>query len=76
MARILHVCDTFDAMTSSRPYREALSEERTLEELRKYRGSQFDERVVDALIALHERGSMETIRDDIPIEIYEALNEA
>jgi putative nucleotidyltransferase with HDIG domain len=76
MARILHVCDTFDAMTSSRPYREALSEERTLEELRKYRGTQFDERVVDALLALHERGSMETIREDIPIEIYEALNEA
>ncbi len=76
MARILHVADTYDAMTSSRPYREALSEERAIEELRKYRGTQFDEGVVDALVALYEQGSIETIRDDVPIEIYEALNEA
>jgi putative nucleotidyltransferase with HDIG domain len=76
MARILHVCDTFDAMTSSRPYREALSLESTLDELREHRGTQFDEAVVDALLALHERGSMKTIRDDVPFEIYEALSEA
>jgi len=76
MARILHVCDTYDAMTSSRPYREALSVDRALEEFAKCRGTQFDEKVVDALLSLHARGSMETIRDDIPVEIYEALNEA
>jgi len=75
-ARILHVCDTFDAMTSSRPYREALSVERALEELERYRGTQFDANVVDALLALQKRGAMETIRDDLPVEIYEALNEA
>ncbi|HEX2240083.1 MAG TPA: HD domain-containing phosphohydrolase [Actinomycetota bacterium] len=41
-ARIVAVCDAFDAMTSDRPYRKALSIEQASEELLKHAGTQFD----------------------------------
>lgn len=41
-ARILTVADAFDAMTSERPYRKALSEDAAVEEIRKNAGTQFD----------------------------------
>ncbi len=47
-ARIVMVADTADAMTTDRPYRRALSFERVVAELDKYRGVQFDPRIVDA----------------------------
>lgn len=49
-ARIISVADSFDAMTSDRPYRQALSSERALEELKTCAGAQFDPNVVDAFI--------------------------
>ncbi len=47
-ARILAVADAFDAMTTDRPYREAMQPEAALRELQKYSGIQFDPSVVDA----------------------------
>lgn len=47
-ARILAVADSFDAMTSSRPYRAARSRESALEEIVRCAGSQFDADVVRA----------------------------
>jgi two-component system, cell cycle response regulator len=47
-ARIVAVCDAFHAMTSSRPYRPAISAEDALAELQACAGSQFDPRVVTA----------------------------
>jgi putative two-component system response regulator len=47
-ARILAVADTLDAMTSSRAYREGLSWEVAVAEIRRCAGSQFDPRVVAA----------------------------
>ena len=47
-ARIISVCDAFDAMISSRPYRDAKSVEDAMDELRTNAGSQFDPAVVDA----------------------------
>jgi len=75
LSRILHVADTFDAMTSNRPYRPALSAEESVQELLKHRGSQFDSRVVDAFIRLFESGRIQPIREDEPVEIYEILNQ-
>jgi two-component system cell cycle response regulator len=46
-ARIIAVCDAFDAMTTDRPYQRAVSLEEALAELRSCAGSQFDPRVVD-----------------------------
>ena len=47
-ARIMAVADAFDAMTSNRPYRNALPEEDALIELRRNAGTHFDPRVVAA----------------------------
>ena len=49
-ARIIMVSDTIDAMTTDRPYRKALSFEKVVAELTKYRSSQFDPTIVDATV--------------------------
>ena len=49
-ARIVSVADAFDAMTSIRAYRAALSIDEAIEEMRRCSGSQFDPQVVDVLI--------------------------
>lgn len=55
-ARILAVADAFDAMTSDRPYREAMSKETAISRLKAASGTQFDPQLVEAfLIALAER---------------------
>ncbi|MDI6687911.1 MAG: HD domain-containing protein [Desulfobacterales bacterium] len=46
--RLLAVADTFDAMTSDRPYRKALKSEDALKEILRNRGTQFDPEVVRA----------------------------
>lgn len=51
-ARIIFACDAYDAMRSERPYRQALTRGRAIEELKRCAGSQFDPRVVDALVSL------------------------
>jgi putative nucleotidyltransferase with HDIG domain len=48
-ARIVHVADTFDAMTSTRAYRRALSAEEAFAELNRHAGVQFDPDCVRAL---------------------------
>lgn len=53
-ARIISVADAFEAMTSDRPYRTALSREEAVAELRRNAGSQFDPGVVTAFIELLE----------------------
>ena len=47
-ARILAIADTFDAMTSDRPYRKALPTEIALEELERQKNKQFDPAVFEA----------------------------
>jgi diguanylate cyclase (GGDEF)-like protein len=51
-ARIIAVCDAFDAMTSQRPYRGPVGVDAALEELRREAGRQFDAAVVEAFCAL------------------------
>jgi putative nucleotidyltransferase with HDIG domain len=51
LAKIVCVADAYDAMTSIRPYRKsALNKEQAIEELLNNRGTQFDDRIVDAFI--------------------------
>ncbi|HEX4959984.1 MAG TPA: HD domain-containing phosphohydrolase [Thermoanaerobaculia bacterium] len=55
-ARIIAVVDAYDAMTTNRPYREALAEDDASAILRRERGRQFDPKVVDAFLdSLAER---------------------
>ena len=49
-ARIISVCDAYDAMTSKRPYREVATHWAALLELRRCAGSQFDPHVVEAFV--------------------------
>jgi HD-GYP domain-containing protein (c-di-GMP phosphodiesterase class II) len=51
VARIVCACDAWSAMTTDRSYRNALSLEDATAELRRCAGTQFDPRVVDALLA-------------------------
>ena len=60
-SRIIMVADAFDAMTSDRPYRRALTYERSVAELRKYSGTQFDTGVVEALDRLVTSGRFEIL---------------
>jgi two-component system cell cycle response regulator len=54
-ARIIAVCDAFDAMTSDRPYRAATTSEAALAELARCAGTQFDADVVQAFSAITDR---------------------
>ncbi|HEY1596691.1 MAG TPA: HD-GYP domain-containing protein [Gaiellales bacterium] len=49
-ARVICVCDAYDAMVSNRPYRPAMTLDAALAELRSGAGSQFDPAVVGALV--------------------------
>lgn len=59
LARIIAVADTFDAMTSDRPYRKGLDMESALKEIRQVSGKQFDPKVVQALLSAHEAGEIQ-----------------
>ncbi len=61
-ARIIFVADAYDAMTSERAYREALSPRDALAELERCAGSQFDPAVVRALSEELLPGNAETLR--------------
>jgi putative nucleotidyltransferase with HDIG domain len=54
-ARILAVADSFDAMTSTRPYRPAKSHQAAIRELKRCSGSQFDPKVVDSFLAVFDK---------------------
>ena len=60
MARILAVADSFDAMTSDRPYRKALSPEESIKELKKESGTQFDPEIVKAFTTLLKEKNIPT----------------
>lgn len=51
-AKIIAVADAFDAMTSDRPYRKAMSTEQALAELVRLKGQQFSPEVVDAFMEI------------------------
>ncbi len=54
-ARLLAVVDAFDAMTSTRPYRDAMGVDIAVAEIEKNRGTQFDPQIVDALLNVLKR---------------------
>lgn len=59
-ARIIAVADTFDAMTTDRPYRKGLSNRQAFDEMRRCSGTQFDPDVVDAFFSAWNEGEFAT----------------
>jgi HD-GYP domain-containing protein (c-di-GMP phosphodiesterase class II) len=62
ISRIVAVADVFSAMTSDRSYRDALSEEKAIQELKENKGKQFDPKIVDVFIKIIENDISETIQ--------------
>ncbi|MBC7910123.1 MAG: HD domain-containing protein, partial [Pyrinomonadaceae bacterium] len=58
MARIVSVADTFDAMTTDRPYQSAMKFNDAVERIKSFVGTRYDERVVSALVAACESGQI------------------
>jgi HD-GYP domain-containing protein (c-di-GMP phosphodiesterase class II) len=58
-ARIISVADVYDALTSDRPYRKAMSPYEAKEILVKGRGTDFDPKVIDAFLEALKKGEME-----------------
>jgi two-component system cell cycle response regulator len=56
-ARVIAVCDAYDAMVSKRPYSRAMSPDEAIAELRREAGRQFDLAVVDAFVAVLDERS-------------------
>jgi putative nucleotidyltransferase with HDIG domain len=68
-ARIVSVADTFDAMTTTRPYQRAMDLRFVFQRLRDLAGNRFDPVVVDALIQSYEKGELVPIaREEPPAE--------
>jgi putative nucleotidyltransferase with HDIG domain len=59
LARIIAVADTFDALTTTRPYQQAHNWEDTLHIIKSLSGKRLDPRAVEALEAIYERGEIE-----------------
>jgi diguanylate cyclase (GGDEF)-like protein len=58
-ARIIAICDAFDAMTTPRPYSRALDGDGALTEIVRCSGSQFDPVLVEAFVRLVKSGAFE-----------------
>lgn len=75
-SRIIIVADAYEAMTSDRIYRKAIGHDRAMEQLKKYKGMQFDPTVVRAIEQLLERrGPAAFEASDLPAINYETLAE-
>jgi len=68
-ARLVAVIDAWDAMTSDRPYRKALSRTAAIAELRRAAGTQFDSKIVDAFLRVLERLDREGVSTTEPAQV-------
>jgi HD-GYP domain-containing protein (c-di-GMP phosphodiesterase class II) len=59
LARIFTIADSFDAMTSDRPYRHAMNEDVAVQEIRRNAGAQFDPRLVEIFSKLWSEGRLQ-----------------
>lgn len=58
LPRVIAVADTFDALTTNRPYQQAHTPEQALQIIRNIAGKRLDPKAVDALFAVYERGEI------------------
>jgi HD-GYP domain-containing protein (c-di-GMP phosphodiesterase class II) len=58
LARVIAVADTFDALTTNRPYQQAHTPDQALQIIRSLAGKRLDPQAIDALLAVYERGEI------------------
>ena len=72
IARIVGICDAFDAMTSNRPYRRGMHRDKALGILNFEKGNQFDAHLAEVFIGLGEAGHLDHVMghsdDGIPLQ--------
>ena len=56
MARIIAIADTFDAVTTDRPYQKTMTYDEALQVLERLKGNALDEKIVDAFVSAYSRG--------------------
>lgn len=66
IARIIGLADAYDAMTSNRVYRNRLSDEEVIEEIRRNKGTQFDPRLADVFLEMLEEERAKAANPDSP----------
>ncbi len=64
-AKIISIVDSFDAMTSDRPYRAAMPQEEAILELRRCAGTQFDPQAVSAFLEVLAGGDRLAAQDEL-----------
>lgn len=75
-SRIMIVADAYEAMTSDRIYRKAIGHDRAMDQLNRYKGLQFDPKIVRALEqVVNKRGPVAFEISDLPPINYETLAE-
>jgi len=67
---VLSVADTYDAMTSTRPYSPGLSSEDAKQVIVDERGKQFSPKVVDAFVRAYDKGKMTLIERDLERDLF------
>jgi putative two-component system response regulator len=72
-ARLLAVVDSFDAMTSDRPYRSALGPSRAYEEIKSRAGAQFDPKMVELFIHCWDQGRIKKIMDELRDDVEDQV---
>ena len=79
VARIIAVCDAYDAMANTRQYRQGMGHERAVAILREHAGSQWDESIVAHVVAVNPAPTdghfLEAIGRQTPCECIDALPE-
>lgn len=66
VSRLLAVADTFDAMTSDRPYRRGMEDSEALLRLKKAAGTQLDPKLVAAFLETFDTGEIDQVRQQFP----------
>lgn len=70
IARIIAIADSFDAMTTDRPYRKRLSVNAAVEELKRNSGTQFDPYVVNAFLEAIKDKDLKVFETDEYVEVF------
>ena len=71
--RLMAVVDTFDAITSDRPYRKNLGYQKAIQELTDYAGTQFDPKIAQALVQAWLKGEIDQSRLEVKTILQKSL---